>query len=798
MGVLWFKIIRDLWGHKFRTLQVVLIIGIGAAAVGMILTTRNLVIPGMEKMWREINPSMINMFVYPPLSEDERIVLENERGVDDIEGVSIFNVEWRMNLDEEWKPATLEARLDYNEQRLTKLELVDGVWPKDKVMAVGSDAEKYFGIPSIGQVLLRINDRDLIINTGGIVYNQIAQPAMLGGNAQFYASQEYYERLVGNRNYNQLYISAPVWDEEAVTELADRLQAKLKKQGHDSARMITNPNRHFFQDQMDGLFLLLSVLAGLSMVLGLLLVYNTVNSLIAQQVDQIGIIKAVGGRTRQVLQLYLITIVIYGCLALILALPLGLYGGWMVSSWLAGSFGTDFGSFQVSINAVVSMVIITLFAPVLASLVPVFSGARTTVREAISTYGLNTNTGSIERLLARAKHFSRMFLLTVTNTFRNKWRVILMQITLVLSGLIFMMVIGTRDSVIFTVNDVLFEILGADISLVFTRGERIDTVEELALAHPAVESVESWGLLNAEIRPADQDYSEDDNGVLLFGVPLPTALYGYQLRQGRWLDPEDTYAIVLNQRLAEDVGVGVGDWISIRYDDKKERDWLVVGLIFDPILTNTACVRRDLFLHDVNSVGRTGGVWIDTIYDDPERQIEIARSLRLYFEENHISISAQRGIFGLGGDATVETAQALIGQFDFIIILLAIMAVVIATVGSIALSGALSLSVMERRREIGVMRAIGASSFAIFRLFIAEGLLSGWLSWFIALPLSFPAGKAMVYALGQAFQLELVYNYTPMGAILWLGVITVLSVVASLLPARGATRISVRASLAYQ
>ena len=126
------------------------------------------------------------------------------------------------------------------------------------------------------------------------------------------------------------------------------------------------------------------------------------------------------------------------------------------------------------------------------------------------------------------------------------------------------------------------------------------------------------------------------------------------------------------------------------------------------------------------------------------------------------------------------------------------MAVIIGVVGSIALSGALSLSVMERRREIGVMRAIGASSWTIFRMFIGEGVLLGWLSWLIALPLSIPAGRVMVQALGSAFNLDIVYKFTPYGPILWFGIITVLSMFASGLPARGATRISVRESLAYQ
>ena len=96
------------------------------------------------------------------------------------------------------------------------------------------------------------------------------------------------------------------------------------------------------------------------------------------------------------------------------------------------------------------------------------------------------------------------------------------------------------------------------------------------------------------------------------------------------------------------------------------------------------------------------------------------------------------------------------------------------------------------------MRAIGASSWDVARLFVGEGLILGWLSWLIALPLSLPAGQLMVTGISQAFNSEFVYHYTFTGPILWFGIITVLSILASWMPARDATKISVRESLAYQ
>jgi putative ABC transport system permease protein len=305
------------------------------------------------------------------------------------------------------------------------------------------------------------------------------------------------------------------------------------------------------------------------------------------------------------------------------------------------------------------------------------------------------------------------------------------------------------------------------------------------------------GGLVGQIRPADQPESDDDLNCFLLGVPLPTRLYGYQIRQGRWLKPGDTYALVINEQLAADAGVGVGDRVTLDLGIKGESDWQIVGLVFDPVLATAGLVPRDTLLRETNQVGRAQAVWIQTAREDAASELSAAKRLRAFYEALNYKLSPG-SVFGTLGDTATGIAEFIIGQFTFIILLLMVMAVVIGIVGSIALSGVLSLNVLERRREIGVMRAIGASSGSISGLFIGEGLILGWLSWLIAAPLSLPAGELMLGGLSKALNLGLVYHYTPRGAILWLVIISVLSVVASYFPARGATRISVRESLAYQ
>jgi putative ABC transport system permease protein len=798
MGNLKYKIFRDLWINRTRTLLVVLLIGICSAAIGIILGTRNLVVPGMQEIWTSKHPAMINIFIDKSITEDDVNQLGKTPGVTEIEAFNNATIEWRLKPTDEWQQGGLTAKVDYNDQKMNKLTLLDGKWPFEKTGAVGQDGLAFFKIPKGGTVYVRVDKKISELKTDGTIYDQLVQPATFGGTAQFYVSQDEYGYLIGDKLYSRIMVRAAHYEEKQATDLADRLADKLQKMGRESGRFITDPNKHFFQDSMDGIFMLLGVLGVLSLILSMLIVYNTINAIIAGQTDQIGIMKAIGARTSNILGFFLLLVFIYGLLSLAMSLPLGILGAWVMSKWLVGSFGADLGAFQLSRQAIMIQCAIALFAPLLVALIPISAAARITVREAISSYGLSAKTGLLERALTKLKFLSRLVLLTVSNTFRHKWRVALLELSLVLSALVFMMVISVRDSVSYTIKDVMFAILNANVTMVFKDSERIDHLENLTLQYPGVKAVEMWGFYSGTIRLRGKEYSKDDKAVTVMGVPLPTQVYGYQLLAGRWLDPKDERAIVLNSRLAKDAKINLGDWVTIRYGPKNERDFQVVGLDFDPILTTSGLVRRDIMLNDLSQVDRASAIWIKTEQGGLANEVAIAKGLRQYYDANNVKVSAQRGIFGMGGDSTAETAQALISQFNFLIVLLGFVEIVIGLVGSIALYGALAMSVMERHREIGVMRAIGASSWTIFRLFIGEGLILGWLSWLIALPIIVPAGRLMVQALGKAFQLDIIYKYQPTGAILWFIIITVLSVLASWLPARGATRISVRESLAYQ
>ena len=146
---------------------------------------------------------------------------------------------------------------------------------------------------------------------------------------------------------------------------------------------------------------------------------------------------------------------------------------------------------------------------------------------------------------------------------------------------------------------------------------------------------------------------------------------------------------------------------------------------------------------------------------------------------------------------TIASSNA--SQFDFLVSFLLSMAAMAALIGGLGLAGMMSLSVMERTREIGVMRSIGASNSAVGWVVITEGLLTGVISWLLALPLSVPFSLGFDALLGQAFlDKTLVFTFSPLGPVLWLLIVVVISVIASLLPARRAVNMSIRETLSYE
>lgn len=795
MRVIWKKVWRDMWGHKTRTLQVVLSIAVGIFAVGVTLGMRDINLRVTTSSWQSANPAHIQIPVGYSGTVDDDVInsIGNMPEIEDAEGIFSMGSRWKLDPNEPWRDAIVTARADYDDQKYDTLKLIEGSWPFRGGVTVDRGSARAFNIPHNGTIYFEVSGRPKPMEIAGVTYDIWAPPPAFTPNAAFYVTRRDIERLGGPTVFTQIKASVPEYDEavvdEAVLAISDRLE-KLDI-GHAPAQTF-DPEKHFFSDTSDGITLILVVMSFIGLGLSLFLVFNTLTAVVTEQIPQIGIMKAVGADSKKVFQVYLSGVVGYILLALLIAIPLGVLATDIVSRGILQFFNMEVEGFPISWSTILVQLAMGIIAPMIAAIWPVFSGARITVREAVSTYGLAVGVGLIERGLAHIRGIPRIVALTISNTFRRKWRLTLTQVALVGGGAIFMMVMSVRGSMIGTI-DQFADTYGFDVLVVLEVPEPIDPIENQLKYFPGIESTEvQFWLTEIPVRRMDDKEGVDEEGATIMGLSKTGDAYRPVVTAGRWLLPDDERAIALNKEVAKDLGVSVGDEIILELDEDEESVWTVVGLLFDLNDSQTASVVwRDALSKELH-VGDIGNImFIETVSNTAEGRADLAQDLRLWLDDRGRDVALS---------LTVDDWRAqYMSSLMIVVILLGLVAVLIAIVGSVGLSGTLSINALERQREIGVMRAIGASGRAIGGLFIGEGTIIGLLSWLIALPLSIPLGWLFTVSVGNALgDFDMVYHYSIEGAIIWFVVVILLSVLASGLPAWRATRVSVRQALSYE
>jgi putative ABC transport system permease protein len=307
-------------------------------------------------------------------------------------------------------------------------------------------------------------------------------------------------------------------------------------------------------------------------------------------------------------------------------------------------------------------------------------------------------------------------------------------------------------------------------------------MQEVALQVPGVKAAESWAFNTARrIRPDGRRVRQRPH--VRFNADSP--LVHPTLVEGRWLVPGDQKAVVVNTlMLKNDPDVKVGDEITLKMSGD-ETKWSVVGIMKGTPPIAMAYVNYPYFARTMGYVGRSPVLFTVTDAHDAASQARMAQALEDRFEALGMGVSSTQ-------TSATERAQ-IQAQFNVLVIFLLIMAVLLAVVGGIGLMGTMSLNVLERTREIGVMRAVGATGAAISGIVIVEGVLIGLISWAIGVLIAYPLSIALCNMVGNSIlRSPLSYIFSIPGALLWLGIALVLASLASLLPARSASRISVR------
>jgi putative ABC transport system permease protein len=791
----WRKVFSDLWDNKTRSLLVVLSIAVGVFSIGMIAGTYVIISNDMGASYASANPAniVLRTDAFGGVLLDS---IKNLDGVKEAEGRYIFSASVRVP-GGDWTNIDLVGVKDFAKSQINLLIPVEGnPIPENKQVLLESKVLEKLSVNVGDQLEFQLpNGTIKTMTVAGIVQDQTTAAGDFLSPPLGYITLETLPWLGQPIAYNRLFatVDGNSNDINHIRDVSATISDKLDKSNIKIQRtQLNKTNEHPMASTVQAILGILMALGILIVFLSSSLIANTLNSLLTQHLPHIGVMKLIGARSQQIFGMYIVLILFFGLIALLIALPTGGQAAYMLSSYIATKMNFNLQGYRIVPLAFLLQIIVAIIVPLAAGLIPVINGSRVKVQAAISGGGLNagksTSPSWIERMGSRVKWISRPMLISLRNTFRRKRRLLLTLFTLTIGGAIFIGVFNVQLSL----NDFILmteKYFVADVTVNFDRPYRLDEINQAIMTIPHVEYVEGWSFISADIMRPDATVADY---LTVLAPPVDSKLIQPVMLEGRWLQPGDTTAITVSEAVWSIYpDLKPGDQLKLKVNGQED-NWTVVGIF--------------RFLNRDQIIAYATYDYVSKLINLPNQSLSYRvvtdQHTLAYQEQMSTTIDSSLRTLGYhvsdtqAGLATLKTASE---SLAILINFLLVMALLTAFVGSIGLTGTMGMNVMERTREIGVMRAIGATDSQIMRTVMVEGIIIGMLSWFLAAIASFPITLLLNRIISLAiFNSPSKFLLNPFGFLIWLGVVLVLSAVASVLPARNAARLTIREVLAYE
>lgn len=790
----WYKILRDLSVNKLRSFFVILAIAIGVFGISVVANSYVILKREMNQNYMDTNPASATI-VTSHLNSSEIADISALDYIDVVEERE--KVVGRVQIgDNEWKDIWLFVVDDFNKLKLDTFTQEEGARvPNSGEILFERKAITFTGA-ELGQTInIKIPGGAVTpLKLTGSVHAPGLAPSWMEGFAYGFITRDTYHLLDGQDSQTELRIkvNGDTLDKAHIKELTYRLTDYLEMKGIDVLHIeIPKPGLHPHATQMSALLFLMEIFGILALILSSVLVANMIMAILQEQTRQIGMMKAVGATTLQIAGLYQSIVILFSLTAMLFAIPLGIYAGRGYASIAAQILNFNIYSNRIPLFIFLLELAAGILLPLLVSLFPILRCSQITVLDALSDYGIDQKqySGRIaERTPGILSRFSRPFLLSLRNTFRKKGRLLFALLVMAVGGTGFIVAMNIYASMYHTVDEKM-DAFAYDIQISLEQPQSSADIINTLQGIPGIKEAEAWGGAIAS-----RVYEDKTTGNS-FGIIAPPSdtklLEAPPIYSGHWLSKQASNEIVINQRLlSEEPDLRVGKQIVLRINGV-DTTWTVIGISKELLGQPTAYVNMEYLSMLSGLSGRASNAVVVTDQQDVLAQTAIAKRIEQALSDQGISL---RSLLKLADYRT-----ALVNHLVVIASFLIAMSVLVILVGGLGLSTTISINTMERTREIGIMRAIGAPAYYITGMIVLEGIIIGVLSWFISTLLSWPLSRYVSNKFGMIFfEAPLEFTVSLKGYLIWLVIVIVFAAAASFYPSYKAARMEIKNALSYE
>jgi putative ABC transport system permease protein len=791
------KLGGDIVENQGRLFMMLTAIAVGVFAVAAIATAYAVLSREIDKNYLSANPP-------EALLEVDHLDDAAVAGVRRQDGVAWADASGRLwgrieIQPRQWLPLLLFVVSDFAAQQISTVELKQGRWPDRAGELVIERTAMTLARASVGHEInvQTPNGSPRGILVTGVVHDPSLAPATQQQVVYGYVTQATLKMLGENVALHSLNVSVnPSENRQAAEKVIVGAAQWLKHSGYSVGEIRIPPRHHPHWGVMSNIVRMLLAFSVLTLILSSLLSATLTASLLSPQVRQIGIMKAIGARTSQIMALYLSLIAAIGLMAVAIGLPAGIYAGRGLASFVARNQNIDLSSPAAPAWIYLAVAVAGVGIPLLFTVIPIGIAARRTVRESLFDFGVAVPVFTAGRLASSVVHRFPIITLAIRTSVRRKARLALSLGLMAAAGALFItslnILSGWKQSLISAQAERHY-----DIEIQLRTPQMVAAMRTMVGRVAGVRTVEVFDDEAAAIRRGDgltitRTFPDGGHGSLILdAVPADSAYVSPNLIAGHWLTSADlSGAVINNQALSFFSSAKIGDLLDVTVQGRPA-SLRLAGIVQEHLAGATIYLTSEEYARDFGHPGFTGGLRLDLDDKSEAFEIKVMAAVERSLEEGGIKVA--------GSTSRSQLGRALAGHLFILIFILIVMSILMALVGIFGLGSAMVASVLERRRELAVLRAIGASNAQVLLTVICEGVFIGLLSVIAAAVLSVPV-TMLVANLVDAAMLGpwqgVVVSATAIP--IWVAVVLLCAILASEYPARKALKMTIREALVYE